>query len=108
MTWKLSELITYGATVLLVFFGAAVHATNHLRIARVEHKPFTMVDWMILIPTSAFSGLVFGLLARLMSDNDIHLMLACSIGSFLGLAGLNKIADIVLTILTKGMNKPDE
>lgn len=105
MPWKDSELITYAATMLMVFFGAAVHATNQLRVAKKNREAFTLADWLILFPTAAFSGLIFGLLSRLLSDNDLHLMLAASIGAFLGLAGLNKVADIVVQMLSKGNDK---
>ena len=102
MSFKNSEFLVYILTAIFVFFGAAVHATNQLRIAKKNKETFSIFDWMILFPTAAFSGLIFGLLSKLLSDNDLHLMLAASIGAFLGLAGLNKIADIVVQMLTKG------
>lgn len=99
--WRDPDSYKYLMAALLALFGAIVHATNQLRVARANDEPFTFVDWIILFPTALFAGVVFGLMAQLTTDNAIHLMLAVSTGAFLGLAGLNKVADRVLAALTK-------
>lgn len=96
------ENVKYLISIAIGFFGAAVHATNQLRIARKTGEVFTIVDFAILFPTALFSALLFGLLSQLLSSNPIHLMLAAGTGAFLGITGLNKVADIVLTVLTRG------
>lgn len=107
MRVKDTDFELYVIAAAITFFGAVVHATNQLRIARKNNASWTWTDFVILVPVSAFSGLIFGLFARLTSDNDIHLMLACGIGAFLGIAGLNRIAEIFIAVMTKGAEKRD-
>ena len=99
---KNPETAKYLIAVGIAVFGAAVHATNQLRIARIKGDSFTLIDFAILFPIALLSGLMFGLASQLISDNPIHLMLSAGTGAFLGIAGLNKVADIVLTILLRG------
>jgi hypothetical protein len=83
----------------IVVFGAVVHATNQFKLARKDDRPFNWIDAFILIPTSVFSGGMFGFFSTLMSSNIMHLYIACGVGSFLGMAGLNALAERVLPIL---------
>ncbi|WP_299077895.1 hypothetical protein [uncultured Paraglaciecola sp.] len=96
------ENIKYLIALAIAMFGAAVHATNQLRLARKKGDLFTAIDFLILFPIALLSGLLFGLASQLISDNPIHLMLSAGTGAFLGIAGLNKIADVVLTALVRG------
>jgi hypothetical protein len=105
--WKDPDTAKYIIAIALAFFGAVVHATNQLRIARKYGDSFGFIDVAILLPTCIFSGLLFGLLAQLMSDNPIHLMLSVSTGAFLGIAGLNKVADAVLSMIIRGRSNDD-
>lgn len=98
MEW-LSRNVDYLVAFGIVVFGSIVHATNQFKLARDSDRPFTLMDAVILIPTSVFSGGMFGFFASLMSDNTVHLFIACGVGSFLGMAGLNLLAERVLSVL---------
>ena len=97
----ISMLILFG----VVIFGAIVHATSQLKIARDEQREFTKVDFFILTIIASFAGLIFGLLATLFFDNEIVVILFSAIGAFLGMAGLNKISSILLQVLTSKIDK---
>ena len=99
--WKDFESSKYFLAAAFGFFGSIVHATNQLRIARKNKEKFTIRDGLILFPIALFSGLVFGLLSQLVSNDPVHLMLSVSTGSFLGIVGLNKAADIFLAVLLR-------
>jgi len=85
--------------LLITVFGSIVHATNQYKLSRSTDRPMTLVDVLILLPTSIFSGGMFGLFATLVSSNQTHLFIACGTGSFLGVVGLNAIAERVLMML---------
>ena len=96
------EFNTFILTGLVILTGAFVHSTNKMRIARENNEEFTWVDFFVLMPTSAFSGLVFGLFVMLFTSNIILLLLSAAIGSWLGVVGLNSIAKgFLATILKK-------
>jgi len=103
--WKSPEESKYIIAMGIAFFGAAVHATNQLRLARKNDEKFTVTDWAILFPTALFAGLFFGLLAQLVTDDPIYLMTSVATGSFLGIAGLNAGANVFLDILVKSRGK---
>lgn len=88
----------------IIFFGSIVHATSQLKIARDKKKEFNKIDFFILTIIASFAGLVFGLVALLFFDNQITVILFSAIGSFLGMAGLNKISSILLDFLTSRVN----
>lgn len=102
-----AEIITRWIAVWgIVFFGAIVHATSKLKMARDKKKEFTILDFLILIPLSAFSGLIFGLIGILfMPENQYAIMLFSGIGSFLGMAGLNKISNVFLEVIASRIDK---
>lgn len=87
-------------SILIIIFAAIVHATVQLKLAR-ENKDinFTATDFFILIPISAFAGLIFGLVSSLFFDSEVAVWLSSGIGSFLGIAGLNKISTAFLEFL---------
>jgi hypothetical protein len=88
-------LITMG----VIIFGAIVHATAQLKIARETNSEFEFMDFAILTVIASFSGLVFGLFSTFFFDSEVAVILASAIGAFLGMAGLNKIASIFLDLL---------
>lgn len=109
--WKISPevmqiLILAGVTL----FGAIVHATAQLKVARDNKKQFETVDFVILTVIAAFAGLVFGLFATFFFDNEVAVILSSAIGAFLGMAGLNKVAAIFLDFLVSkaGGNKDED
>ena len=79
-------------------FGSAVHVGNEYRKNPEQIAP---VDASVLYLTANFSGMVFGLLALLIGDDKIHLYLAVSTGSFLGISGLSRITDIIIAVIAK-------
>lgn len=88
----------------VILFGAIVHATSQLKLARDKNQEFTGVDFLILMVIASFAGLVFGLIATLFyADNHIIIILFSAIGAFLGMAGLNKISNILLDFLTSSV-----
>ena len=92
--------------ILIVIFGAIVHASVQLKTARErKDSSFTTLDFFILIPISAFAGLIFGLVASLFFDSEIAVLLSSGVGSFLGIAGLNKMSNTILDILVSRSKK---
>jgi hypothetical protein len=89
----------------IVVFGALAHATNQFKLARSCKKDFTLLDFLILLPLSVFSGGMFGFVASLLSENMIHLYIACGTGSFLGIAGLNALTERVLKFMTSNYER---
>lgn len=86
-------------------FGSIVHATSQLKLARDSKTNFTRVDFFILFILALFSGGVFGTLAIILFDHQYVVILFSAIGSFLGMAGLNRIANILLDVLSGAISK---
>jgi len=97
----ISMLVIFG----VILFGAIVHATSQMKIARDANTEFTRVDFLILTIIASFAGLVFGLLATLFFESEVVVILFSAIGAFLGMAGLNKISSILLQVLTSRIEK---
>lgn len=95
ITPDIQYLIVFGVIV----FGAIVHATSQLKVARDTKAEFTRSDFFILTIIASFAGLVFGLIATLFFDSQVVIILFSAIGSFLGMAGLNRISSVLLDIL---------
>lgn len=97
----------YSALILMgvILFGAIVHATSQLKIARDEQKEFTKVDFFILTVIASFAGLVFGLLSTLIFEDQVVVILFSAVGAFLGMAGLNKLSNILLQVLVSKVDK---
>ena len=93
------ELKLYILTGALVIFGAIVHATAQLKIHREKKEEFTKVDFFILFVIAVFSGIIWGLIAKTITDSGTIISLISSVSAFLGLAGLNKIASIAMSLL---------
>lgn len=95
------DYIIIGVTIL---FGAIVHATAQLKNNRDNNKEFTIVDFAILFIIACFSGMVFGLVALMFNFGMVQIILSSAIGAFMGLVGLDKVANMILDlILTKKM-----
>lgn len=100
------EVANFLTIAAVVFFGAVVHATSQLKVARDAGKEFNKIDFIILVTIASFSGLVFGLAATLFFQNDVMIILSSAIGAFLGMAGLNRLANVILEVLTTRAKKP--
>jgi len=97
----ISMLIIFG----VILFGAIVHATSQLKIARDENKEFTRIDFFILTIIASFAGLVFGMSATLFFEREVVVILFSAIGAFLGMVGLNKISSVLLQVLFSRIEK---
>ena len=99
-----ADNLTYAFAGIIIVFGAIVHTGLEFKTARAKNVTFTWVDFMILIFASIFAGLMFAIFATWLSDNATHFLLSAGTGAFLGVAGLNRVCDIVLEVLTRGRN----
>lgn len=100
------EIISMLVVFCVILFGAIVHATAQLKIARDKDKEFTIADFFILIVIASFAGLVFGLVATLFfEDSQVTIILFSAIGAFLGMAGLNKISNVLLDFLVSRVDR---
>lgn len=89
----------------ILFFGSIAHATAQLQISRTKKEPFTIIDFLILMPLCMFSGLIFGLISYMFfEENHVFVILSTAIGSFLGIAGLNKVANSFLELIIIKLN----
>ena len=85
----------------LILFGSLAHCSNHYMSRRKESRDIVFTDCVAYFLTAVFSGIVFGITAMLMSDNYLHFLLAVSTGSFLGLAGLTRITDVLIAVIKR-------
>lgn len=99
------ETIALIAAIAAAVFGAIVHATAQLKVHRDQKLEFSREDFLILMVIALFSGMVFGLSALLFTENTVLIILATAIGAFLGLAGLNRIANMFLEFLASNISK---
>ena len=89
-------LITWG----IIWLGAFAHAAGQLQLyRRDEIARFTWVDALILMPLCGFSGMLFGLIASLQFPDGPWIWIMAGVGSFLGIRGVNVIANIILNRL---------
>lgn len=92
------ELDNRVVVAAIVLFGAIVHATAQLKISREKQLTFDLLDFSILVIIAGFSGLIFGMIATALFENQMRVNIASGIGAFIGLSGLNKVANIFLEI----------
>lgn len=100
---ELFEIMKFGS---IIIFGAIAHATAQLKIARDNKQEFTVADFFILSVLGAFSGIMFGLLATSVFDDQTMVFLFTGMGSFMGVAGLNWLSVWALNKL--GVKKDNE
>lgn len=94
------EFVKYLMTAAIVVFGAVVHATVQLKVARdTEDHSFTRTDFLILIPIAIFSGMVFAFMGDIFFQDPRIVNLCASIGAFLGIAGINKVSEAILEFI---------
>jgi len=89
----------------VILFGSIVHATSQLKIARDKKLQFNAVDFWILFLLASFAGSIFGMIALILFDNQIIVVLFSAIGAFLGMAGLNRVASILLDVLSSKIDR---
>ncbi len=94
---RISEVLNeYSVIIVFIVFGAIANAMMEIKKAREEDEKFNWVDWLVSFSIAMFSGLVFTLSAGGLGATGMSLGLAGSVGAFLGVKGLNKVADNVL------------
>lgn len=105
----LTESASFVYTVLIplgiIIFGALVHATAQLKIARDKNEKFTLADFLILFVIASFSGTIVGLTAALFFNTMLIITLSAGIGAFLGMAGVNAVANSFLAVLVAKIDK---
>lgn len=89
------------AGIGFIIFGSIVHVSNHFMKTRKRGEPFYKADAAALLITSAFSGSVYSMIALLITNDAIHIILAGAVGAFLGVPGLTRATDIVMSILAR-------
>jgi len=90
-------MIKYSSLISLIVFGSTTHATVQLKNARDKGSKFSIYDFGIAMFIAGFSGTVFGLVGTALGLEGVSLYICVSVGSFLGLTGINKLADVLLT-----------
>lgn len=105
MKFLLPEMYQILIVLAFIIFGALVHATSQLKVSRDAHKEFTAMDFIILSVIAAFAGTIFGLIALLLFESIIMVLICAGVGAFLGMAGLNKLANAVLEFLVSKVDK---
>lgn len=92
--------------VLAVVFGAITHAAVKFDRARKNGNDFTFIDFTILFIVAVFAGSVFGGITALFWGNEpLLLILASSIGAFMGLTGLNRVSTTLLEVVIGVINR---
>ena len=89
----------------IVIFGATAHALAQLSTARRSNETFDLIDFVIALVISAFSGTIFGILAALWWENSLAIHALAGMGAFLGLKGLNAISEALINALVNKARK---
>lgn len=101
----LTAISSIAIPIGIVIFGALVHATAQLKIARDRKELFTFADFSILFVIAAFSGTIIGMTSTLFFDSQTAITLSAGIGAFLGMAGVNAISNAFLQMLVRKIEK---
>ena len=100
-----SDFTTMLIPALLIVFGSLVHATAQLKIARDKDVAFSVSDFIILFVIAAFSGTIVGMTSTLFFDSQTVITLSSGIGAFLGMAGVNAVANAFLSVILTKIEK---
>lgn len=82
--------------MLVILFGAIVHATMQLQVARKNKEPFTFVDFLILLVIASFAGWLFGTVSSIYFADPRIVHVATGVGAVMGVAGINTVAEVFL------------
>ncbi len=90
----------------IIIFGATANALAQLSHARKQaDETFDWVDFIIALVISAFSGTLFGIVATHFYTDPAVVHGIAGVGAFLGLKGLNKLSEVVITYLENRSKK---
>ncbi len=95
-----SELLMMMAA--LIVGGATAHGLYQWQSARQSGRVYEILDFIISFGLAVFSGVIFGIIAQLVTNNTNEILIACSMGAFLGVKGINAITEAVLDTILKG------
>lgn len=99
------ETITFIAVAGIIFFGVLAHATAQFKLHRDNGLEFTWIDFVVLLPLATFSGLIFGLVGSLVFSGLVPILICAGTGAFLGVAGMNSLANALLEFLVGRIKK---
>lgn len=99
---QLKDLLYHWGVVLpLLIFSATAHAMLQWKRAKDFKEEFTMLDFAIAMIISGFAGMMFGLGAAYLLEDKLAILWLSGMGAFLGLRGLNRLADVALDVLMR-------
>lgn len=99
MTEQLNPVTPYVAHGLLALFGAFVHAAKSHR----EGESKTVVDFLVLMIMSSFSGVMFALIGLETFGEASYLTLAMAgTGGFIGVEGMTYVIQLIRNRLFPG------
>lgn len=84
-----------------LLLGALVHSIVQARDAKKECNTFTYQDFLGTSVISIFTGIMFAIGSVLTSDDELVMYFVSGVGLYLGFKGMNRIADIFMTNLTR-------
>ena len=92
-----AELAVAGA---MGAFGSVVHAFNECRAVKKRGEEIVIWDVFAIGTTALFASMVFSIMALMMETGDIlHLYLASATGGLLGMAGLTRVTNLLISLL---------
>lgn len=97
--------VEIGLLIGVGVFGAIAHATSQLKIARDGNQPYGWLDFLINFVIATFSGMLFGVVSNELLSSFNWTLFFTATGAFLGLVGLNKLAQVALDLLVAIISK---
>ncbi|RKZ92896.1 MAG: hypothetical protein DRQ40_08205 [Gammaproteobacteria bacterium] len=79
--------------IVMMVFGAVAHTAWQIKKAKLNKAVFTLIDGIISMIIAMFSGILFGLSAAASGQGELTVMVSVSVGSWLGITGLNYFAN---------------
>jgi hypothetical protein len=92
-------------TIAIVIAGAVAHSMAAWGTARAQNSDYDYIDWGIAAFVAVFSGMMFALIAQVLGASTAQGYLAACVGSFLGLDGARRLADVVLDTLSERIKR---
>lgn len=88
----------------MIALGAVANALASLSRARKESAVFGVIDFIISLGISIFSGVMFGLAASYFTSDPKVIYGSAGAGAYLGIGGLNKLTDIAMQFVAQRAN----
>ncbi len=100
MVGPYSELLMISAAWIVG--GATAHGLYQWQSSRQAGAVYSLLDFVISFALAIFSGVVFAFAAQQITTDPEQIYITCSMGAFMGVRGINSIANIVLDAFGKG------